>query len=171
MVPYEYIRELLGFQKGAPEQVYVHGGALEGFWSVIAGGANQQRNSIRTPSSKYVTLLCKWIFGENERDKDNQHGVELALLGWFGVLPLHVAYLFATGYYKEPKHLLPGTSLGFEYMKKGKYINEDERGGFKVAKVNLPLLEGRLRLFLEGKKDWLKEGLLVPAKKNKREGL
>jgi hypothetical protein len=37
-------------------------------------------------------------------------------------------------------------------MKKGKYISEDERGGFKVDKVNLPLSEGRLRLFLEGKK-------------------
>jgi hypothetical protein len=49
-------------------------------------------------------------------------------------------------------------------MKKGKYISEDERGGFKVAKVNLPLLDGRLRL-------WLEEGLLVPAKINKREGL
>jgi hypothetical protein len=33
-----------------------------------------------------------------------------------------------------------------------------------VAKVNLPLSEGRLRLFLEGKKI----GLLVLAKKNKR---
>jgi hypothetical protein len=56
-------------------------------------------------------------------------------------------------------------------LKKGKYISEDERGGFKVAKVSLPLSEGRLRIFLEGKKDWLGEGLLVPAKKNKREGL
>jgi hypothetical protein len=65
-------------------------------------------------------------FGENERDKDNQHEVELALLGfvcqaanwphapydqpvvlwsnigfgryWFRVLPLHVGYLFETGY-------------------------------------------------------------------------
>jgi hypothetical protein len=37
-------------------------------------------------------------------------------------------------------------------MKKGKYIGEDERGGFKVAKVNLPLSDGRLKLFLEGKK-------------------
>jgi hypothetical protein len=53
-------------------------------------------------------------------------------------------------------------------LKKGKYISGDERGGFKVAKVNLPLSDGRLRLFLEGKKDWLEEGLLVPAKKNKR---
>jgi hypothetical protein len=52
----------------------------------------------------------------------------------------------------NPKHLLPGTSLGFEYMKKGKYISGDEKGGFKVAKGNLPLSEGKLRLFLEGKK-------------------
>jgi hypothetical protein len=32
VVPYD-IRELLGFQKGAPEQVDVHGGTLEGFLS------------------------------------------------------------------------------------------------------------------------------------------
>jgi hypothetical protein len=75
------------------------------------------------------------------------------------------------GITRNPKHLLAGTSLGFEYMKKEKYISEDERGGLRVAKVNLPLSEGRLRLFLEGKKDWLEEGLLVPTKKNKREGL
>jgi hypothetical protein len=37
-------------------------------------------------------------------------------------------------------------------LKKGKYISEDERGGFKVAKVNFPLSDGRLRLFLRGKK-------------------
>jgi hypothetical protein len=36
-------------------------------------------------------------------------------------------------------------------MKQGKNISEVERGGFKVAKVNLPLPDGRLRLFLEGK--------------------
>jgi hypothetical protein len=41
-----------------------------------------------------------------------------------------------------------------------------------VAKVNLPLPDERLRLFLEGKEDWLEEGLLVPAKKKiKEEGL
>jgi hypothetical protein len=32
-------------------------------------------------------------------------------------------------------------------MKQGKYISGDERGGFKVAKVNLPLPDARLRLF------------------------
>jgi hypothetical protein len=49
VVPYEYIRELLSFKKGAPEQVDVHGGTLEGFWSMIVGEAHQQRNSIRNP--------------------------------------------------------------------------------------------------------------------------
>jgi hypothetical protein len=44
--PFEYIWELLSFQKGAPEQVYVHGGTLECFWSMIVGEAHQHRNSI-----------------------------------------------------------------------------------------------------------------------------
>jgi hypothetical protein len=55
-------------------------------------------------------------------------------------------------------------------MKQGKYISGDKRGGFKVAKVNLPLPDGRLRLFLEGKEDWLEEGLLMPAKKKNKRG-
>jgi hypothetical protein len=37
-------------------------------------------------------------------------------------------------------------------MKQGKSISGDEKRGFKVAKVNLPLADGRLRLFLKGKK-------------------
>jgi hypothetical protein len=40
-----------------------------------------------------------------------------------------------------------------------------------VAKVNLPLPDPRLRLFIQGNEDWLEEGLLVPAKKNKRGGI
>jgi hypothetical protein len=49
VVPYEYIRELLGFQKGATEKVDVPDGMLDGFWNLISGEANQQRNSIRNP--------------------------------------------------------------------------------------------------------------------------
>jgi hypothetical protein len=30
---------------------------------------------------------------------------------------------------RNPEHLLPGTSLGIEYLKQGKYISGDERGG------------------------------------------
>jgi hypothetical protein len=40
VVPYEYIKELLSFQKGAPEQVDVHGCTLESFWTMIMGEAN-----------------------------------------------------------------------------------------------------------------------------------
>jgi hypothetical protein len=72
------------------------------------------------------------------------------------------------GITRNPEHLLPGTSLGFEYMKQGKYISGDERGVFKVAKVNFPLPNARLRLFIQEKEDWLEKGLLEPAKKNKR---
>jgi hypothetical protein len=64
-----------------------------------------------------------------------------------------LAIYLKPGITRNPKHLLPGTSLGFEYLKKGKCISEDERGGFKVAKVNLPLSKGKLRLFIKGKED------------------
>jgi hypothetical protein len=67
------------FQKGAPEQVDVHEGTWESFWSMIAGGDRQRRNTIRNPSSKCVNFV-QVDFLENERDKGNQHGVELALL-------------------------------------------------------------------------------------------
>jgi hypothetical protein len=56
------------------------------------------------------------------------------------------------GITRNPEHLQPDTSLGFEYMKQGKYISGDERGGFKVAKVNLPLPDARLRLLFKGRK-------------------
>jgi hypothetical protein len=72
------------------------------------------------------------------------------------------------GITRNPEHLLRGTPLGIEYLKQGKYISGDERGGFHVAKVNLPVPDARLRLFIQGKEDWLEEGLLVPTKKNKR---
>jgi hypothetical protein len=36
-----------------------------------------------------------------------------------------------------------------------------------VAKVNLPLPDARLRLFIQGEEDWLEEELLVLARKNK----
>jgi hypothetical protein len=37
-----------------------------------------------------------------------------------------------------------------------------------LAIVNLPFPNERLRLFIEGREYWLEEGLLVPARKNKR---
>jgi hypothetical protein len=55
VAPYENIRELLGFQKGAPEKVDVSKGMLDGFWNLISGQAHQQRNSIGNPIIKCFT--------------------------------------------------------------------------------------------------------------------
>jgi hypothetical protein len=40
VVPYEQIRELLGFQKGALEKVDMPDGMLDGFWNLIFGKAH-----------------------------------------------------------------------------------------------------------------------------------
>jgi hypothetical protein len=70
VVPYEYIRELLGFQKGSPKQVNVHGGTLEGFWSMIAGEAHRQRNSIRNLIIQvFHSWMCKRISGRMRETK------------------------------------------------------------------------------------------------------
>jgi hypothetical protein len=64
VVPYEHIRELLGFQKGAPEKVDVPEGVLDGVWNLISGEAHQQRNSIRNPIIQVFHLwMCKRILG------------------------------------------------------------------------------------------------------------
>jgi hypothetical protein len=69
VVPYD-IRELLRFQKGAPEQVDVHEGTLEGFWSMIAREAHQQRNSIQNPIIQvFYSWMSKRILGERERQR------------------------------------------------------------------------------------------------------
>jgi hypothetical protein len=114
----------------------------------------------KQPIELIQLMINRWCCEATSGSRDIGSGCYLSML----------AISLKPGITRNPKHLLAGTSLGL-YMKKSKYISEDERGGFKVAKVNLPLSDGRLRLFLEGKEDWLEEGLLVPVKKNKREGL
>jgi hypothetical protein len=70
VVPYEYIRELLCFQKGAPEQVDVQEGTLEGFWSMIAGEAHLQSNSIWNPIIQvFHSWMCKRILGRMRETK------------------------------------------------------------------------------------------------------
>jgi hypothetical protein len=59
VVPYEYIRELLGFKKGAPKKVDVLDGMLDGFWNLISGEAHQQHNSIRNP---IIQVFHYWMF-------------------------------------------------------------------------------------------------------------
>jgi hypothetical protein len=74
------------------------------------------------------------------------------------------------GITRNPEHLLRGTPLRFEYLRQGKYISGDERGGFHVAKVNLPLPDSTLRLFIQGRKIvWRRDSLSRQGKIKKKE--
>jgi hypothetical protein len=179
VVPYEHIRELLGFQKEAPEKADVLEGMLDEFSDMISREAHQQKNSIRNPIIQvFHSWMSKRIFGRMRETKvtDTElNWLYSALIARQPIDPSHLmvnrwcceatscsgdigsgcylsmlAISLRPGIPRNPEHLLPGTSLGFEYMKQVKYISGDERGGFKVAKVNLPLLDARLRLFIQG---------------------
>jgi hypothetical protein len=66
---------------------------------------------------------------------------------------------------RNPEHLLPGTFLGLDYMKQEKTYKWRWEKRLQSGQSKLTPFDGRLRLFLEGKEDWLEEGLLVSVKK------
>jgi hypothetical protein len=104
----------------------------------------------RQPIDPSYLMINQWSCEETLGSGDIGSGCYLSML----------AISLRPGIPRNPEHLLPGTSLGIEYLKQEKYISGDERGGFNVAKVNIPLPDR--------KEDWLEEGLLVPERKNKR---
>jgi hypothetical protein len=73
------------------------------------------------------------------------------------------------GITRNPKHLLRGTSLGLEYLKQGKYISGDERGGFHVDKVTYPFQTQGLSFSFKGRKIGWKRDSLSRQRKIKEE--
>jgi hypothetical protein len=70
VVPYEYVRKLLGFQKGAPKKVDMPDSLLDGFWNLISGEAHKQRNCIRNPIIRvFHSWMCKRIMGRMRETK------------------------------------------------------------------------------------------------------
>jgi hypothetical protein len=83
----------------------------------------------RQPIDPSYLMINRWCCEATSSLGDIGSGFYLSIL----------AISLRPGIPRNPEHILPGTSLGFDYMKQCKYISGDERGGFKVAKVNLPL--------------------------------
>jgi hypothetical protein len=156
VVPYEYIRELHGFQKGAPEKVDVPDGMLDGFWNLISEEAHQQHNSICNPIIQvFHCWLCKRIMGRMRETKVTDTELNWLYSALIGKQPIDPSYLMTNrwcceatsgsgdigsgcylsmltmslspGITRNPERLLHGTPLEFEYLKQGKYISGDER--------------------------------------------
>jgi hypothetical protein len=94
VVPFEHIRELLGFQKGAPEKVDVPEGMLDGFWTLISGEAHQQRNSIRNPIIQvFHSWMCKRNSGRMKETKVTDTELNWLYSALIAMQPIDPSYL------------------------------------------------------------------------------
>jgi hypothetical protein len=94
VVPYEYIRELFGFQKGALEKVDVSDGMLDGFWNLISGEAHQQRISIRNPIIQvFHSCMCKRIMARVRETKVTDTELNWLYAALIAKQPIYPSYL------------------------------------------------------------------------------
>jgi hypothetical protein len=94
VVPYENTRELLGFQKGAPEKVDVPESMLDRFWNLISGEAHQQRNSIQNPIFQvFHSRMCKRILGTMRETKVTNMELNLLYSTLIARQPIDPSYL------------------------------------------------------------------------------
>jgi hypothetical protein len=89
-----HIRELVGFQKGAPENVDVPEGMLDGFWNLISGEAHQQWNSIWNPIIQvFHSWMCKRILGRMRETKVTDTELNWLYSALFARQPIDTSYL------------------------------------------------------------------------------
>jgi hypothetical protein len=112
VVPYD-IRELLGFQKGAPEKVDVPEGMLDGFWNLISGKAHQQRNSIRnTIIQVFHSWMCKRIMGRMRETKLTDTELNWLYSALIAKQPIDPSYLMINRWCCEATSGLGDIGLG-----------------------------------------------------------
>jgi hypothetical protein len=78
----------------------------------------------RQPTDPSYLMINRWCCEATSRSGD------IGLGCYFSILAISLRQRIS----RNPEHLLPGTSLGFEYFKQGKYISGDERGGLMWPK-------------------------------------
>jgi hypothetical protein len=104
VVPYEQIRELLGFQKGTLEKVDVPEGMLDEFWNLISGEAHQQRNSIRNPIRQvFHSWMCKKILGRTRETKVTETELNCLYLALISRQQIDPSYLMINRWCCEAK--------------------------------------------------------------------
>jgi hypothetical protein len=81
VVPFEHIRELLGFHKGAPEESRRVGRHVRRILEFDLRGSPSTKEFYPEPHRLSVSLMDEQEdFGEHEGNEGDRHGVELALL-------------------------------------------------------------------------------------------
>jgi hypothetical protein len=74
--------------------VDVHEGTLDGFWSIIAGGARQQRNSIQNPIIQvFHSWMCKKFWGRMRDTKVTNTEVNWVYSALIVGLPIYLTHL------------------------------------------------------------------------------
>jgi hypothetical protein len=96
VVPYEHVRELLGFHKGALEKVDVPPGMLDRFWNLISGEAHQQRNCICNPIIRvFHSWMCKRVLGRMRETKVTDMELNWLYSALIAKQPIDPSYLMS----------------------------------------------------------------------------
>jgi hypothetical protein len=187
VVPYEYVRELLGFQKGALEKVDVPDGMLDGFWNLISGEVHQQRNCIHNPIIQvFHSWMSKRIMGRMRETKVTDTELNWLYLALIAKQPIEPSYLMINRWFCEatsgsgdigsgcylsmlaislrpgitrnPEHLLRGTSLSLEYLKQVNILVEMREEAFMWPRLTYPFrIQGLGFSFKGGKIGWKRD--------------
>lgn len=197
MITFEGITELLGFNPQAPEFGVVEADDLKDFWNNIAKEDNRQRKNICNPILQIFHFwMSRRILGRMNETKVTDAELNWLYCAVVGKQVIDPSYMMISRWLAEatsgcgavgsgcyltmiasflkpdieklPEWLIRGGSIDARSMKHAHLIGGEEEKGYIVGGTNLRLPDRRLGVFLAGKSNWREEGILIPAKKDKR---